>query len=116
MSLEATIAENTSAIRELIAALAHGVPTTSAQLQKVAEQAKTESTPESSPSPAADVAQEPAAAQAVPTYPDVVAAINKLGGAKGRDSVIDLLKTFGATKGPDLKPEQFADFIAKAAI
>lgn len=97
MSLEVAIQENTSALRELIAALAHGVPTTSAQVEKVA----------------ADAA---AVEKVAPTYPDVVAAINKMGGVKGREAVIALLKTFGATKGPELKPEHFADFIAKAAV
>lgn len=57
----------------------------------------------------------PEAAAASPvSYPDVVTAINTLAKAKGRDAAVDLLAQFGAAKGPDLKPEQFAEFIQKA--
>lgn len=57
----------------------------------------------------------PEAAAASPvSYPDVVTAINALAKAKGRDAAVDLLGQFGAAKGPDLKPEQFAEFIQKA--
>ena len=38
----------------------------------------------------------------------------KLSGLKGRDQVVAVLSQFDAAKGPDLKPEQFADFIAQA--
>lgn len=48
------------------------------------------------------------------SYPDVVAAINKLAAAKGRNAAVEMLGEFGVTKGPDLKPEQYADFIVKA--
>ncbi len=41
MSLEATIQENTNAIRELIAAIKTGVPTTAAQVAAVVSEAKT---------------------------------------------------------------------------
>jgi hypothetical protein len=41
MSLEATIQENTNAIRELIAAIKTGVPTTAAQVAAVVTEAKT---------------------------------------------------------------------------
>lgn len=66
-----------------------------------------ESKPEATSAPET-VAASPAA------YPDVVAAINKLALAKGRDAAIALLGDFGVTKGPELKPEQFAEFIEKA--
>lgn len=44
MSLEATIQENTNAIRELIAALSRGVPVAASTVAAVVEQAKTEPT------------------------------------------------------------------------
>jgi hypothetical protein len=73
-----------------------------------------------SPTPAA-AAQDPAptAVDAAPgaasvTYDDVKTMIGKLGAGKSRQAVIDLLAEFGVAKGPDLKPEQFAGFVAKA--
>ena len=139
MSLEATIAENTAAIRELIAAIANGIPTTAAQLAAVVaeapaavtvkKQAKaTVATNGASSTPGASfsagaTAQQPAAeaaaattspAAASVTYDQVKAAITRAANAKGRDAVLILLKEFGVAKGPDLKPEQYADFVAKA--
>ncbi|TXH58400.1 MAG: hypothetical protein E6Q97_02230 [Desulfurellales bacterium] len=47
-----------------------------------------------------------------PTYQDTADAITKLARTKGRDAAVAVLKTFGATKLPDVKPEQFAAVIA----
>ena len=44
MSLEATIAENTAALRDLIAAIGKGIPTTHAQVAAVVAEAKPEAT------------------------------------------------------------------------
>ena len=120
MTLEAAIQENTSAIRALIAAMAQGLPTTVEPSPAVvaaprtkkekmpAPAGKPEATAPATPSPAID----PPAAGA--TYDDVKNAIVKLSGMKGRDSVLAVLGQFDAAKGPDLKPEQFADFITHA--
>lgn len=132
MTLEAAIAENTSAIRELIAALANGTPTTAAQVEKVVKEAKpakatvatngASSTQEPSSPLAAAAAPEPAPAAETPqpgaasvTYEEVKKAIFALAGKKGRDAVVATLKTFGAEKGTDLKPAQYADFLKAAA-
>ena len=115
MSLEATIAENTAALRELIAALSKGVPTTVAQVEAVVTEAKAEKT-----KPAAKVEKtEPAKAETFPdgegvTYQDAAAVITKLSRIKGRDAAVALLAKFGAAKLPDVKPEQFADVIDAA--
>lgn len=120
MSLEAAIQENTSAIRALIATMTQSLPTTVEPSSAVVTQpkAKKEKPPAAvdhagtatpaTPSPAAD-APAPGA-----TYDDVKNAIVKLSGLKGRDQVVAVLSQFDAAKGPDLKPEQFADFIAQA--
>ena len=120
MSLEAAIQENTSAIRALIATMTKGLPTTVEASSAVVAppKAKKEKPPAAvdhagtttpaTPSPAAD-APAPGA-----NYDDVKNAIVKLSGLKGRDQVVAVLSQFEAAKGPDLKPEQFADFIAQA--
>ena len=142
MSLEATIAENTAALRDLIAAIGKGIPTTHAQVAAVVAEAKPEATAkkpdgaaqtaetkptattaaaESSQSVAAETGM--TAAQATealnghadaPTYQDAANAINALAKAKGRAAAVAVLAAFGAAKLPDVKPEQFADVIAAA--
>lgn len=129
MTLEAAIQENTGAIRALIAALAKGASTTSEPVAAVVPtpKAKNEKPPASlspvdastSVSPAPATAEEtdgPTVASPAPgtTYDDVKRVIVKMSGLKGRDQVLAVLGQFGAARGPDLKPEQFADFIAQA--
>lgn len=155
MSLEATIQENTNAIRELIAAIKAGVPTTAAQVAAVVTEAKTTpcaghdaetakeegkhkpekeatakkttaaateaaASTQSTAEAGAGAAQEKKAdnseasdkAAEVPAYTTVVSAINKLAQGKGRDAAVAVLSKFGVTRGPELKPEQYADVIA----
>lgn len=141
MSLEATIAENTAALRDLIAAIGKGIPTTQAQVAAVVAEAKpTEKKPagtaqtaetkptattaaaESSQSVAAETGM-PAAEvlhghanddAAAPTYQDAANAINAVAKAKGRAGAIAVLAEFGVAKLPDAKPEQFAAIIRAA--
>lgn len=134
MTLEAAIQENTGAIRALIAALAQGIPTPSEPVAAVAapkarkekppvrvsgtEAGNTPAMPETPVPAAAPVEETAVPAVASPasgaTYDEVKRAIVKLSGQKGRDQVLAVLGQFGAAKGPDLKPEQFAEFIAQA--
>ena len=144
MSLEATIAENTAALRDLIAAIGKGIPTTHAQVAAVVAEAKPEATakkpdgaaqtaetkPTATSAAAEQAAREAAAAAAAqatealnghadkpadaPTYQDAANAINALAKAKGRAAAVAVLAAFGAAKLPDVKPEQFADVIAAA--
>lgn len=134
MSLEIAIQENTVAIRELIAAISNGIPTTAQQVAAVVEEAnevkaeapaKTEKKAKAEKTEA--VKQEPAATQeqkadAAPaaddapevTYQDAAAAITQLSKVKGRDAAVALLKKFGASKLPEVKPEDFAAIVADA--
>lgn len=134
MSLEIAIQENTAAIRELIKAISNGVPTTAQQVAAVVKEAtevkaeapaktekkakaeKTESAkvdtaatqePKADAAPAADDAPEV-------TYQDAANAITALSKTKGRDAAVALLKKYGASKLPEVKPEDFAAIVADA--
>lgn len=48
-----------------------------------------------------------------PTYQATADAVTKLAREKGRDAAIAVLIKFGASKLPDVKPEQFAAVIAE---
>lgn len=48
-----------------------------------------------------------------PTYQATADAVTKLAREKGRDTAIAVLTKFGASKLPDVKPEQFAAVIAE---
>ena len=138
MSIEQALAENTSAIRELIAAIRAGVPTTAAQVAAVVAEAPEAETAKAK-IPAKDPAKDPAAAevpdaaehgktaaQAVEalagrankptptaTYEDARAAVLKISKEKGRDAAVAVLSTFGAQKLPDLQPENYGALVAK---
>ena len=131
MSLEATIQENTNAIRELIAALAHGVPTTAAQVaavvaeiptlvteakpEKPAKKTQVAATQESSTPTAPDSSESSSSeTEEPPSYQETAAAITKLSRTKGRDAAVSLLGKFGAVNLKEVKPEQFASVIAAA--
>jgi ABC-type uncharacterized transport system involved in gliding motility auxiliary subunit len=66
------------------------------------------------PSTTTQVADAPAASDSTATYQDAAAAITKLSRTKGRDAAVAVLQQFGATKLPDVKPEQFAAVVAAA--
>lgn len=131
MSIEQALAENTNAIRELIAAIKAGVPTTAAQVAAVATEAKT--TPCAGHAAETETAEEPmtgrelgkTAAQAVEaldghankpaptaTYEDAKAAVLKISKDKGRDAAVTVLSKFGVQKLPDLKPENYGALVA----
>lgn len=50
------------------------------------------------------------------TYDNVVAAVLDLQAKKGREASVQLLASFGASKGQDLKKEQYAAIIAAAKV
>lgn len=64
--------------------------------------------------PATDTTAQSAATGAAATYEDAKAAVLALGKAKGRDTTLEVLSRFGASKLPDVKPEAFADLIELA--
>lgn len=126
MGLEQIIQENTLAIHQLIEVMANGlaqIPAvqlgiqaaneTAAAIEESKAEVKTE--PKKA-KPKAEVKEEPKAEEAAPSvdYELVKTAITKLASARSRDVIIGLLADFGAAKGPDLKPEQYADFLNKA--
>lgn len=142
MSLEAVTQENTAALKEhtevmkaLLARLTAGAITTPAAEKPVATP---KSVPAASPAPSkptatavADAAPEktasasspaaesaaaapPASTAAPATYDQVKPLILKINTAKGREAALAALAKFGVDKGPDLKPEQFAEFIEYA--
>lgn len=131
MSLEIAIQENTAAIRALIAAISNGIPTTAQQVAAVVEEVKAEAPakaekkikPEKAEAPKVEQAATPEpkeeaapAADDAPevTYQDAAAAITALSKTKGRDAAVALLKKFGASKLPEVKPEDFAAIVAEA--
>lgn len=141
MSLEQTIADNTAAIRELIAAIKAGVPTTEAQVAAVAAEAAPLSPQPSRASAKADQAQvsnnsasstpsapSPAEAAAPPktapaadspmatgaasvTYVQIAAAAQELMKTRGRDAFVAILQQYDAAKATDVKPERWPDFL-----
>jgi hypothetical protein len=129
MSLEVAIQENTAAIRDLIAAM-QGAPVAApvvtepkaeapAKTEKKAKAEKAETPkveaaatpePKEEVAPAADEGPEAPAA----TYQDAAQAITALSKIKGRDAAVALLKKFGASKLPEVKPEDFDAIVAAA--
>lgn len=110
MSLEQAIAENTAAMRELIAVLA------SAKAAPAA--AAVEPAPKK---PAAKAAEKPAEApkaepkanpQTGVDYAPVGAAITAYAAANGRDATLAKLAELGVKSGKELKPDQYAAALA----
>lgn len=130
MSLEATIQENTNAIRELIKALASGVPTTAAQVAAVVAEAPVQETkPEAKKQKAAASQEQPiqtAAAssetsssatpevKAETTYQEAAAAVLELSKVKGRDAALGVLSSFGVANLKEVKAEQYGAVLAAA--
>ena len=59
-------------------------------------------------------AKEEAKTESAPTYEDAKKVVLALSAKKGRTALEALLKDFGATKLPDVKPEQYGELIAAA--
>lgn len=124
MSLESAILENTATLRELIArltntALAAPVTAEDLPITKKKDPAKPASEDKANdPNPSAGepvqgtvtaaVDEEPA------SYEDVKKLILELSKVKGSKVAVSVLGLSGATKGPELKPEKFAEFVANA--
>ena len=115
MSLEIALAENTATMKQLIELLKGGIP--AAEEPKKTRKPRGEAPPEpEAPAAAAPATPEPPAAPAV-EYKAVADAITRLV-AKDRAAAVEILAGFGVKRGPDLKPEQWADALAqlKAAL
>ena len=103
MSLETTIAENTAAIRELIALLSSKSDTKVSHITEETKPAAAAEKPASKAQTSAD--------EAVVTYQDAAKAIQDLAKTKGRDAAIAVLATFNAIKLPEVKESDFAAVI-----
>ena len=116
MSLEAIIEANTAAVRDLIAAInaqaAGGAtesttaPAPSAKAEK-AVKAPAPKPEAPAPAPAEETHEAGDAAEEV-TYQQAAKAVTDLSKAKGRAAAEAVLKQFGASKLPEVKPEDFA--------
>ncbi len=127
MSLEAAILENTATMKALIAAMnavglasasaaavGHAGPIEAKTATKEVEVKKPAVTQPAVETPAAT----PETATASPSEPITYDRVGKAitdGVKVNRNAVIATLEKFGAKKGPDLKPEQYADFLAELA-
>ena len=132
MSLEDALKENTEAVRNLTAAMnalleksntpeketktPKGAPTTekpapspSTATATAAPAPKAENSGTSAPSAATE---QPDSTAAEVTYEDVVTTFLSVFKAD-REKGLAALKTFGVKKAPELKPEQYADFVAE---
>jgi hypothetical protein len=142
MSLELAIEQNTSAIRELIAALlANKAPQVTEAVTgvvsgiteaEIAESAKpTNAKKEHAEKPQATVGDNGAsgtttssqsdaatntgtteATARVVQYPEVAKAITAYVATHGREATVKLLASFSVKTGKELKPEQYADVLA----
>lgn len=125
MSLESAIQENTTAMRELIAALMSSRAIAADAVARAAADAIQVREPAAEKEPAAELAAKtagaaaptppPAAAdssQAKPvTYDDVKTAVLELIKKKGRDAAADVLSRFGVQKAPDLREEHYSEAV-----
>lgn len=124
MSLEQALADNTAAIKELIAVWGK----LNAQANKVSAKVEAGETgpitaagkpvaevkPAAAEKPKAEPKAEPKKEAAAPVadYAPVGAAITAFAAANGRDATLAKLEAFGVTSGKNLKPEQYADVLA----
>ena len=130
MSLEQAISDNTAAIYELIAALTHQAKQVTLDLKApkydalLTKPVVTLVPPsgkvtlagfspllESLPEPPAELIPDPVF---VPTYDDVATAIKAVF-RTNRELVVSVLAKYGAKKGPELKPEDYAAFLGDLA-
>lgn len=122
MSLEQAITDHASALRELAAAIRATVGASHEITAAAADKAISDAKSTAASKPQASVVTKPAeevkaaatalAAETAPTYDAVKDKVIALSKEKGREPTIALLQRHGVTKAPELKPAQYADFIA----
>lgn len=121
--LKETLAQNTAAIRELIKALAAGVPTTQTQVEAVIAQAPTKlaPTPETETEEifGKKAAPEVVAQVQTPkevTYQEAAAAVLALSKEKGRAPALAVLEQFKAVNLKEIAPNQYGAVLAAATL
>lgn len=126
MSIETLLADNTAAIRELIATIkaqAYAEASQPAATKPAPAKAEPKPKPAPAPTPVVEDTPEahatPADPETLVTLDEIKAAVLKLAATKGRDAAVGVLQSFGAAKAPELKPEQYApalDALTKAMV
>lgn len=124
MSLELAIQENTNALRDLLAALKSGVPTTAAVAHEVKEAKKSapaEKTASSESGATQQTATETDAPAAVLDYEAIKKPFLALVNKKGRDAAAALLNQFGVDAGKggklsDIPADKYADVLAAIEV
>ena len=131
MSLETELAENTAAINKLNATILNSLSfigtTTAAAIPKITkEKPTTKAVSEKTGTPHETQAVEAVSRTSTPLttttapvaelvdYSAIKKAITDLSTSRGREAAVALLAQFGATKGTDLNPAQYGDFVASA--
>lgn len=94
------------------AAVAPKAEVTKAETVKEVTKVETPKTPKAPATPKAEKVEKEEAAEGLNFADHVAPKIIKLADSKGRDAAVALLKKFGVTKGPQLTPDQFPEFIA----
>jgi hypothetical protein len=108
VSLEIALAENTATMKELIELLKGGAIPASAPEEPKRKAKKAEKQPDEVKAP--EPTPEPE--EPIVEYAEVGNAITRLV-AVNRDKAVEILASFGAKKGPELKPEHYAAVLAK---
>ena len=113
MSLEIALAENTATMKQLIELLKGGAMVPAAEEPKKTRKPRGEAPPEPE-APKAKAAEPEIETPAAPAveYKQIADAITKLA-AQDRSKAVEILAGFGVKRGPDLKPEQWADALAQ---
>jgi hypothetical protein len=125
--LEQAITENTSAIRDLIAAISKGIPTTAAQVAAVVQESPAVEVKKPAPAPAqkavattppivaAPVAATTTEPTSAPTSPVDYETLKKAFLAifqVNREKAVATLAKYSIAKLPEAKPEQYAEILA----
>lgn len=105
--------EPTAAPKPAAAPVAAAGPATAPAAEAAAPEKTDAASSPAAASAAADAQASTAATEPV-TYDQVKPLILKINAAKGREAAAAALGKFGVTKGPELKPEQYAPFVAHA--
>lgn len=118
MSLEQALAANTAALDRVAALLQNNNAPASNPVPPGPASVKTEE-PKKTPAKKAAKKEEPPleAPKEEPevSYQQVSEAILAYNTKNGREKTLALLSQFGVAKGPDLKPEQYEEFLAAAS-
>ena len=106
--LEQVIAENTAVMKELVELLRSGAAAPPPSIEEPKKARKAAKPVGEAPPPKEELEQPPPAIE----YKQVGDAITRLV-AKDRAKAVEILASFGVKRGPDLKPEQYADVLAQ---